>query len=286
MGRQTFHAPFLTCVAICSAISSAALSADRLPLVINGGQVQQLQSGDTLTVFNLQDTGLTASSIVCTDASRNLVSSGCGGGGGPSPGNPTASIGLSVINGSATTYMRSDAAPPLNQAIVPTWTGAHTFNVAPTLASITGTANNCLQVNTSGLVSGTGAQCGPSTNQNTRSITFIISGGGSTIATGVQGFVRVPFACTISDVTLIANATGSIVIDIWKHAYVLNTPPTVANTITASDLPTLSSAQTYDDTTLTGWTTSVVAGDVIAYNVNSATTVTQVTVSLACVATS
>lgn len=41
--------------------------------------------------------------------------------------NPTASVGLSTVNGSATTAMRSDAAPPLSQAIIPTWTGLHTF---------------------------------------------------------------------------------------------------------------------------------------------------------------
>lgn len=42
--------------------------------------------------------------------------------------NPSASVGLSAVNGSATTAMRSDAAPALSQAIVPTWTGLHTFN--------------------------------------------------------------------------------------------------------------------------------------------------------------
>ena len=43
--------------------------------------------------------------------------------------NPSASVGLAAVNGVATTYMRSDAAPALSVAIVPTWTGAHTFNV-------------------------------------------------------------------------------------------------------------------------------------------------------------
>lgn len=43
--------------------------------------------------------------------------------------NPSASIGLSAVNGSATTYLRSDAAPALAQNIAPTWTGQHTFNV-------------------------------------------------------------------------------------------------------------------------------------------------------------
>lgn len=44
--------------------------------------------------------------------------------------NPSASIGLSASNGSATTFMRSDAAPALSQAIVPTWTNPHTFSYA------------------------------------------------------------------------------------------------------------------------------------------------------------
>lgn len=55
---------------------------------------------------------------------------------GASSANPTASVGLSIVNGSATTFMRSDAAPALSVAIVPTWTGAHTFAnsvaIAPT----------------------------------------------------------------------------------------------------------------------------------------------------------
>jgi hypothetical protein len=44
-----------------------------------------------------------------------------------SANNPTASVGLTAVNGSAVTFMRSDAAPQLDQSIAPTWTGAHTF---------------------------------------------------------------------------------------------------------------------------------------------------------------
>lgn len=46
--------------------------------------------------------------------------------------NPSASIGLTANNGSATTAMRSDATPALSQAIAPTWTGLHTFNPGTT----------------------------------------------------------------------------------------------------------------------------------------------------------
>lgn len=48
--------------------------------------------------------------------------------GGVSFGNPTASVGLTAVNGVAATVMRSDSAPPLSTAIVPTWTGKHTFS--------------------------------------------------------------------------------------------------------------------------------------------------------------
>jgi hypothetical protein len=42
--------------------------------------------------------------------------------------NPTASVGLSAVNGSATTFLRSDGAPALSQAIAPTWSGQHIFS--------------------------------------------------------------------------------------------------------------------------------------------------------------
>lgn len=50
--------------------------------------------------------------------------------------NPSASIGLSAVNGSASTAMRSDAAPALSQSIVPSWTGIHTFTSASAGARI------------------------------------------------------------------------------------------------------------------------------------------------------
>lgn len=50
-----------------------------------------------------------------------------GGGGGATGANPTASVGLAAVNGAATTFMRSDAAPALSQTITPTWSGRHIF---------------------------------------------------------------------------------------------------------------------------------------------------------------
>ncbi len=42
--------------------------------------------------------------------------------------NPTGLIGLTAVNGTATTFARSDGHSALDQSISPTWTGAHSFN--------------------------------------------------------------------------------------------------------------------------------------------------------------
>ncbi|RWB68356.1 hypothetical protein [Mesorhizobium sp.] len=117
------------------------------------------------------------------------------------------------------------------------------------------------------------------TDQRTRTIFYVIDGGGSAITTGVKGDLPVPFACTIIEAELLADQTGSIVIDVWKDTYA-NYPPTVADTIVASAPPTIISSAKSLDTTLTGWTTAISAGEVLRFNVNSASAVTRVTVAL------
>jgi len=113
----------------------------------------------------------------------------------------------------------------------------------------------------------------------TRAITFAIDGGGSALTTGVKADVYVPYACTITAVTMLADQSGSVVVDIWKAAYA-SYPPTVANTITAAALPTISAANKSQDSTLTGWTTSISAGDTLRFNINSASTMTRVNLTL------
>jgi hypothetical protein len=113
----------------------------------------------------------------------------------------------------------------------------------------------------------------------TAGIEFIIDGGGAVITTGVKADFEVPFACTIISNRLFADQSGSIVIDIWKDTYA-NYPPVVGDSITASAKPTISSATKSEDSTLTGWTTALAKGDIIRFNVDSAATITRVTLSL------
>lgn len=60
----------------------------------------------------------------------------------PTGANPSASVGLTAVNGSAGTFMRSDGAPALNVGISPTWSGTHTFTNAPIFTNQAGTRNN------------------------------------------------------------------------------------------------------------------------------------------------
>lgn len=111
-------------------------------------------------------------------------------------------------------------------------------------------------------------------------ICFRIDEGSSAIAVGSKKLnFRVPYNCTITSWELVADQSGSIVIDLWKDTYA-NFPPVDADSITASAKPTLSSAIKANSTTLTGWTTTLNAGDYIELEVESASTLTVVVLTL------
>lgn len=116
------------------------------------------------------------------------------------------------------------------------------------------------------------------TNGLVSSVGTVVDGGGFVLTTGQKGYIYCPYAGTIAAATLIGDVSGSIVVDVWKSAY--STVPTVANTITAAAKPTLSSAQTSQNTTLTGWTTTVNAGDVFGFNIDSVSGIRRIALSL------
>ena len=108
---------------------------------------------------------------------------------------------------------------------------------------------------------------------------FDFDGGTSALATGMKGRFYIPFDGTISEATIISDAVGSIVFDVWKDTYA-NYPPTVADTITASAKPTLSSANKSQDSTLTGWTKTVSAGDILIANIDSVSGISNAVLTL------
>lgn len=117
-----------------------------------------------------------------------------------------------------------------------------------------------------------------------RTITLTVDGGGTALATGVVADLYVPFDATIVAVRALADQSGSVVVDIWKDTYA-NFPPTDADTITASAPVTISTATKSEDTTLTGWTVALAAGNTLRFNVDSVTTITRVTITLSIIVT-
>jgi len=87
------------------------------------------------------------------------------------------------------------------------------------------------------------------------------------LAAGFQQYVIIPYACTIKSWRIVSDVSGSVVVDIWKRAGTV--PPDDTYSITGAEKPTLSSAQVASDTTLTTWTTSVSADDIIGWNIDS-----------------
>lgn len=120
--------------------------------------------------FKLPTTAGTNTYLLQTDGSGNTswVAPGSGGSGA----NPSASVGLTAVNGVAATFIRSDGAPALNVGIIPTWTGVHTFTPQVVLTggaslpgggTITGSSGSVVLTAASALVTlnGTGINLRP-----------------------------------------------------------------------------------------------------------------------------
>lgn len=110
-----------------------------------------------------------------------------------------------------------------------------------------------------------------------RVVSATFDGQGSSPTVGTKVYVTCPFAGTITSWSIVSDVSGSAVVDVWKAN---GSIPTVANTIAGSEKPTLSSSQLNSDAALSSWTTAVVAGDVFGFNLDSASTLTRVTVEV------
>lgn len=114
---------------------------------------------------------------------------------------------------------------------------------------------------------------------NSAGFTVVFDAGGAVLSTGPAGDFPIPFDCTITGWVLLAEGTGSVVVDIWRDTYA-NFPPTVADTICGGNKPTISSgSKNRDITTLTGWSKTLTIGQTLRFNIDSAT-LTRVTLTL------
>lgn len=112
----------------------------------------------------------------------------------------------------------------------------------------------------------------------TGSMKIGVSGGGVPPTIGPIMDFEVTFDMELTSWKVLADQSGSIEFDIWKDVYA-NYPPTVADTIVASNPPLIASA-TKNSGDCTGWTTSLSAGDIIRVNLNSVENITRATLEI------
>lgn len=242
-------------------------------------QAADIQTGDTVFITagsTLANTTWTYngidSPVMGTDA---ITFAQAAGPGSFTAGNGIAITGTSIAIDTSVTVDKTTAQTLTNKTLT---SPVFTSPVLGTPASGVGT--NITGLNASNISSGTIATARLPSNQTFREVTFSLDGQGSAISTsGTRTWYlsAIPFAGTITGWNLVADQSGSVVIDVWKTNAAV---PTVANTITASSLPTLSSAQSAFSGSISGWTTSVAVGDVFAFHINSASTITTLSLTI------
>ena len=107
-------------------------------------------------------------------------------------------------------------------------------------------------------------------SMKTSSVGFEFFASSGTIQAGWQAMAILPFPATITAARARCTPSGDAVADVWSSSVV----PTDANSITGAAPITISSGTLSDDTTLTGWSTSIPSGNTLIVNIDSATTVT------------
>jgi|GEM_PF-7083278 len=108
-------------------------------------------------------------------------------------------------------------------------------------------------------------------------VAITVDGGGVVLTTGNKAYLRILRAGTIIGWTILADQSGSIAFDIFKSTFA-GYPP--AASIVAAAPPTLVTTDHGESSTLTGWTISVAAGDVLGFSITSVTTIQRVTLQL------
>jgi hypothetical protein len=106
----------------------------------------------------------------------------------------------------------------------------------------------------------------------TFSIGITVDGSGGVVTAGQKGYVRVPYACTITSWSILTGNAGlgaTVTFDIWRAN---NAIPTVANSLVGGGTkPFLTSAtQQITSAAPTGWTSvTLAANDILGFNVES-----------------
>ena len=203
----------------------------------------------------------------------------------------TFNDGLTATTISATTYQNLPIDP--NTYITAFTYSSNTLTIFDnfgstfdtTINDFTGlTINGDLNVTGNTIVDGlTANTISATTYQNLpidyRSFGVVVDGAGSVITMGNKGYLSLPYSGYIIGWRILGDQLGSTSIDVWKTNYI-GFPPTSGDSITGGNYPNLTSQQINEDYSLLGWTTGFTSGDIISFNVLSASTTTRINLTI------
>lgn len=160
---------------------------------------------------------------------------------------PSASVGLVAVAGSATTVMRSDAAPALDQSIVPTWTGVHTFSAASVFSAGLSSGGQVLNASGTALLPAYSFSGDPNTGvyNSSADVISIAAAGAQTFAfSSTQAFASSGAAATPAYSFILDQNTGaySVGADDWGVATGGTLRFDISTTAITSTLPHLNAA--------------------------------------------
>jgi hypothetical protein len=292
----TDYAPATTGAAILYGNGSGGFSNVSIGSGVNftGGTLSASGSGGSVTsvglslpgMFTVSGSPVTGSgslTAVLATQSANAVF------GGPSTGSAAAPtfrslVGADLPNPAASTLggveslaaVTHDFLTSISTSGVPTQARPACADLSDSVASCSTDATNA-----SNISSGTLAAARLAANTKVRGFgTSFGDTGGSALTSGSVVYLTVPYSCTISAFNITVDA-GTVTFDVWKIA-TGSAVPTVTNAITASALPALSTGTAVHSTTLTSWTTSVSANDIIGIQLKTVATAKYAEIDLEC----
>lgn len=97
-----------------------------------------------------------------------------------------------------------------------------------------------------------------------------VDGAGVVLTTGTKGYRYIEQNCTITGWDVRSDISGDIVFDVKRGGV----------SLAGTEKPTLTASSSASDLSLSTWTTSLVAGDIIEFVIDSAATISQATLTI------
>ena len=111
----------------------------------------------------------------------------------------------------------------------------------------------------------------------TRTVNYVIDSGSLPMQVGDKGKLTIDVSGVIENVRVLSDQTGDIVFDISKTTFA-DYP--AFNSITAAQRIQLTNTDKYFDDVLNNWTTNIVAGDILRFDVISVNQIRRLLISL------